>query len=58
MKKNKKYYKDALILLSVSLFMWIFVTTLIQRFKCTNMTETEMLIHAPKSFVLDWKKCD
>lgn len=48
-----KIYKVLLVLLIV----WIFITSTIQRFKCIDMTETEVLSRIPNSIILDWKEC-
>jgi hypothetical protein len=54
--------KDKLvkILTSIGLlvFIWVLVTISIQRFKCTNMSETELLIYIPQAFICDWKICE
>lgn len=42
----------------VAVFMWAVISTTIQRFKCTKLTETEIFIRIPKSFVCDWVNCD
>ena len=48
-----KLYKVLLILL----IFWIFITSTIQRFKCIDMTEIEVLSRIPNSIILDWKEC-
>ena len=40
-----------------AVFLWCAVTSTIQRFKCVKMSETELLLAIPTSFVLDFKKC-
>ena len=37
--------------------LWIFATNIIQAFKCPEMSQTELLIHAPKSAMLKFNKC-
>lgn len=34
--------------------MWIALTSTITRFKNTKMTQTEIFLHIPRSFVLDF----
>lgn len=38
--------------------LWAAISSNIQRFKCTKMTETELFLHVPKSFVCDWQYCN
>lgn len=42
----------------VAVFMWVAISSTIQRFKCAKLTETELFLHIPKSFVCDWKHCN
>lgn len=42
----------------ISVVFWIPVSTMIQRFLCPKMTETELFIHIPKSIIGDWEYCD
>jgi hypothetical protein len=43
----------------VSCFLlWLATSSTIQRFKCKEMTETEIFLHIPKSFVCDWDNCN
>ena len=48
-----KLYKVLIVLL----LFWIFITSTIQRFKCIDLTETEVLLRIPNSIILDWKEC-
>ena len=41
----------------VAVFMWVAISSTIQRFKCAKLTETEIFIRIPKSFVCDWANC-
>jgi len=56
-----KYIKEnignALYFVLVAVFLWVSITNIIQSFKCPKMTQTELLIHIPKSFVCDWQHC-
>lgn len=53
----KKYVKRTTIIgiISVLLLLWIVVTSTIAAFKNPKLTETELLLRIPKSFVLDFK---
>ena len=42
----------------VAVFMWVGISSTIQRFKCAKLTETEIFIRIPKSFVCDWANCN
>jgi len=57
-----KYIKDnisnALYFVLVAVFLWVSISNIIQSFKCPKMTQTELLLHIPKSFVCDWKHCN
>lgn len=58
-KMNMYMYKvkRIIIVMSMFMFLWVGISTLIQAFKCKYMTQTELFLHIPKSFVCDWKKC-
>ncbi len=57
-----KYIKDnisnALYFVLVAVFLWVSISNIIQSFKCPKMTQTELLLHIPKSFVFDWQNCN
>lgn len=57
-----KYIKDnignALYFMLVAVFLWVAISSTIQRFKCTKMSETELFLHIPKSFVCNWQHCN
>lgn len=42
----------------VIVLLWVAVSVFIQRFACTSMTDTEVFINIPRSFVGDWKQCN
>lgn len=42
----------------VAVCLWIGITSMIQRFKCVKLTETEIFLRIPKSFVCDWENCN
>lgn len=41
-----------------TVFFWAGISNVIQAFKCPEMSQTELFIHIPKSFVFDWKNCN
>lgn len=60
--KTKFKFKTQLIafayVLLVAVFLWVAISSTIQRFKCAKLTETEIFIRIPKSFVCDWANCN
>ena len=54
----KNNISNALYFVLVAVFLWVAISSTIQRFKCTEMSETELFIHIPKSFVCDWQHCN
>lgn len=54
MKKNTKNY-IAIYVILVFLLLWTTVTTVIARFKNPELTETELFLRIPKSFILDYE---
>ena len=56
--KIKDYASNALYTLLVAVLLWVAVSSVIQAFKCTDMTQTQLFLHIPKSFVCDWKHCN
>ena len=56
---NKNFIKKILLFILITVVLWLVVTAgFIQRFKCPEMTETELILHIPKSFMLDFKNCN
>jgi hypothetical protein len=53
MKTYKIVYIIAIIVL-----LWISISTSIQRFKCVKLTQTELFLMIPDSFVCNFKNCD
>ena len=56
--KIKDYASNALYTVLVAVFLWVAISSMIQRFKCDTMTETQLFLHIPKSFMCDWKHCN
>jgi len=60
--KNKrimsKYINNTIYIAIVTAVLWLAISNAIQAFKCPRMSQTELLIHIPKSFVCDWNQCN
>lgn len=56
--KFKEYVSNALYAVLVAVLGWVAVSSIIQAFKCTDMTQTELFLHIHKSCVCDWKHCN
>lgn len=54
MKKKTKTYLYYLLIAS---FLWLWGTNIAQTLKCPEMTQTQLFLHLPQSFVLDFKDC-
>jgi hypothetical protein len=44
--------------LFIASLVWVGVSSTIQRFECPQMTETELFLHIPRSFMCDWRHCN
>ena len=53
--KIKDYASNPLYTVLVAVLLWVSVSTMIQAFKCTDMTQTQLFLHIPESFVCDWQ---
>jgi hypothetical protein len=52
----KKFKIEELIsILLFTIVIWVSVSSLIQAFNCPNMTQTQLFLHIPKSFIGDWR---
>lgn len=40
------------------IIFWVALTTIIQRFKCPELSETELFIRIPNSYIWDWYDCN
>lgn len=47
---------DILYYFLATICMWIALTSTVTRFKNTEMSETEIFLHIPQSFVLDFNE--
>lgn len=52
-----KKIKQILIYLMISFFVWMGISNVIQAIKCPKMTQTQLLINIPNSFIGNWKDC-
>ena len=58
MKYLKNNIRNWIYFVLVAMFLWVSISNVIQAIKCPKMSQTELFIHMPKSFVLDWKNCN
>lgn len=58
MSKFKEDIALFVYLILILCFVWVSISSIILRFKCPKLTETEILISIPKSFVCDFKICE
>lgn len=56
--KIKEYTNNALHIVIVAVLLWVSISSMIQAFKCPDMTRIRLFLHIPKSFVCDWKHCN
>ena len=55
MKKKCNKISNVIWFILVLLLLWMIITSTIVRFKNPKLTETELLLRIPKSFILDFK---
>lgn len=55
MKQTKEFFSASFYLLFLAAVIWVAVSTGIQRFKRPELSETELFLRIPKSFICDWK---
>ena len=54
----KKYIKNMFNYTVILLIIWVFVCSIMQAFYCSKLTQTELLLRFPSSFIADFKKCE
>ena len=54
----KKVVKTLLYYIMVVIIMWIAISSLVQAAKCPSMSQTELFLRIPQSFVGDWQNCE
>jgi len=57
-QKLKEKIEITIIMVIMAIILWIPICTVIQRFKCPAMTETQLFLHIPSSFMCNWKNCN
>jgi capsular polysaccharide biosynthesis protein len=50
--------KKALLCILIITLLWCAISGIIQAFLCPSMTQTQLFLHIPKSFMGDWQHCD
>ena len=58
MKYIKNNIEYILYFISVAIILWVLTSTTIQRFKCPQLTETELLLLIPNSSKCNWQNCN
>lgn len=53
-----KNIKKLLVIIGAFLFLNSWATSIIQRFNCPKMSETELMIELPNNFVYKFKECE
>jgi len=56
--KIKNYIVNIVQIVIVAVLLWVTISTMIQGFKCPQITGTQLFLHIPKSFVCDWQYCN
>ena len=56
-KQHQKRGINIIYTLCILILLWISISSSIQRFACPQMTETELFIHIPHSFIGAWEYC-
>jgi hypothetical protein len=54
----KKKFEAVLVVAYAVLAIWLLVSNVIQAYKCPEMTQTELFLHIPESFVCNWNHCN
>jgi acyl-ACP thioesterase len=54
----KRTAEHLLYILLVAVLLWAVISTMIQAFKCPELSQTELLLHIPKSFICAWEHCN
>lgn len=58
MGKKNKNFETIVVTLLVSIFLWLSISSIIQAFKCPKLTQSELLLRVPNSFIGDWYECE
>lgn len=46
-----------LLIVVYGIVIWTIITCTVQRFKCVKLTETELFLKIPHSFICEWEPC-
>lgn len=55
---TKNNISKILYFILLTVFLWLSISNIIQAFNCPEMTNTELFLHLPKSFICDWTSCN
>lgn len=58
MKKYILKIRLAINIILISALVWISISTMVQAFLCPKMSQTELFLRIPKSFVCNWDNCN
>ncbi|MEY3501220.1 MAG: hypothetical protein RL308_2893 [Bacteroidota bacterium] len=50
-------FKEIIAFIVIAINLWIACSGIIQAFKCPKMTQTELFLNIPNSFICNWKNC-
>lgn len=53
----KRTAVNLLYTLLTTVLLWVAISAMIQAFKCPAMSQTELFLHIPKSFICVWEHC-
>ena len=57
MKKSKSFAFDFLLIVLIIATVWGSVSTAVQAVKCPHLTQTELFLKIPNSFICNWENC-
>ena len=58
MKNFKDKLGYELYILLVAVLLWVAISSMIQAFLCPELSQTELFLHIPKSFICEWEHCN
>ena len=53
-----KKIKENLVLIPFFALLWVGVSSTVQALSCPEMTQAEVMLHIPKSFICDFETCE
>ena len=57
-EKMKNKIQNIIIYAVLAAFIWMSISNIIQAIKCPAMTQTELFLHIPASFMCNWEICE